>query len=315
MAKQRAGGFPIHPSAVRYIKLGGGGSWEKECIEKGIIRIGFGSGGEKRNTLYRAARWSDLSEAYIAEGKTRGTATRFTHELRLFAEDPGSTLWITFVGEQLCWGQLEPGPAQRHPDAEGVFRVVAGGWRQTDRAGERLTKDRLSGALNKLAAYRGTSCKVDVADYVVRRINGDKTPEVERALAARATMRAAVEDLMKLLHWRDFETLVDLVFTTTGWRRRGRVGGTQKTLDLDLYLPTTEEKAFVQVKAKTNSAEAAEYVAKLDEMGSYDRMFYVYHSGKVTIDDDERVTVIGPARLAEMVVDAGLAGWVIEKVS
>ena len=42
--------------------------------------------------------------------------------------------------------------------------------------------DRLSGALTKLAAYRGTSCHVDVADYVVRRINGQKTSAVEREI-------------------------------------------------------------------------------------------------------------------------------------
>ena len=33
----------INPARVRYIKLGGGGSWEQECLEKGIIRIGFGA--------------------------------------------------------------------------------------------------------------------------------------------------------------------------------------------------------------------------------------------------------------------------------
>jgi hypothetical protein len=53
---------------------------------------------------------------------------------------------------------------------------------------------------------------------------------------------------MKLLGPRDFETLVDLVFSTSGWRRQGVVGKTQKTLDLDLILPSTGERAFVQVK-------------------------------------------------------------------
>lgn len=43
-------------------------------------------------------------------------------------------------------------------------------------------------------------------------------------------------------------------------------------------------------------------------------MFYVYHSGEADTDD-ERVTVIGPHKLAEMVVDAGLINWLIRKVS
>jgi hypothetical protein len=180
--------------------------------------------------------------------------------------------------------------------------------------GEPLTNDRLSGALTKLAAYRGTSCAVDVADYVVRRINGEKIPEVERGVAALAEMNGATKGMLALLEPRDFETLVDLVFSTSGWRRQGIVGKTQKTLDLDLALPSTGERAFVQVKSKTDDIELADYIRRLDELGPYDRMFYVFHSGKAETEDD-RVTVIGPEKLAALVVDAGLANWRIRKVS
>jgi hypothetical protein len=79
--------------------------------------------------------------------------------------------WITFVGERLYWGFVTASPPGRHPDGDGVWRTVAGGWRWTDIIGKELTKDRLSGALTKLAAYRGTTCRVDVSDYVIRRIN------------------------------------------------------------------------------------------------------------------------------------------------
>ena len=94
----------------------------------------------------------------------------------------------------------------------------------------------------------------------------------------------------------------------------GPVGKTQKTLDLDLTLPTTDERAFVQVKSKTTSAELAEYVGKIDELGPYDRMFYVYHSGKAETHDD-RVIVVGREKLSELVIDAGLTNWLIRKVS
>jgi len=223
-------------------------------------------------------------------------------------------LWITFVGERLYWGLLDPAPAQPHADGRGVRRVIAGGWRWHDLKGGVLTRDRLSGALTKLAAYRGTSCAVDVAAYAVRRINGEKTPEVEQAIAAYETMKTSTLLLMRLLGPRDFETLVDLVFSTSGWRRQGIVGSTQKTLDLDLMLPSTGERAFVQVKSKTSNSELADYVAALDELGPYDRMFYVYHSGEADTDD-ERVSVIGPEKIAALVLDSGLTTWLIRKVS
>lgn len=304
----------IPPNQVRYIKLGEGGSWERECLKRGIVRFGFGSAREDRFSLCRAGKWDDLTKSFIDEGKTKGTATRFTNETRLFFEDDGTTLWITFVGEQLCWGLLTSDPPERHTDGNGVWRSVAGGWRTTDLRGEPLTKERLSGALTKLAAYRGTTCGVDVSDYVVRRINGLKSEKVEHALATLKQMQLGALELMRDLGDRDFEILVDLVFTTSGWQRQGTVGKTQKTLDLDLLLPSTGDRAVVQVKASTTSAELAQYVDKLDDLGPYDRMFYVYHSGEAGTDD-ERVTVIGPHKLAEMVVDAGLINWLIRKVS
>ncbi len=43
-------------------------------------------------------------------------------------------------------------------------------------------------------------------------------------------------------------------------------------------------------------------------------MFYVFHTGDAKTDD-ERVRVIGPEKLAEMVIDAGLVNWLVRKVS
>ena len=76
------------------------------------------------------------------------------------------------------------------------------------------------------------------------------------------------------------------------------------------------ERVCVQVKSATTSKELAEYVADLgDRADLYSRMFYVYHSGSPMAPDDPSVTLIGPEQLAALVVDAGLMGWLIEKVS
>jgi hypothetical protein len=303
------------PKAVRYIKLGEGGRWEGECAKKGIIRFGFGSGTTERFHLCQSRQWETLQKSFLTEGKSQSTATRFTNETRIFFEDNGSILWITFMAGSLHWGFLDPSPAQQHAEeSRSVWRSIKGGWRHTDINGEPLTTDRLSGAVTKLAAYRGTSCAVDVADYAIRRINGQKIPEVERGVAALAEVKDATMAMLALLEPRDFETLVDLVFSTSGWRRQGVVGKTQKTLDLDLALPSTGERAFVQVKSRTDDGQLADYIQRLDELGPYDRMFYVYHSGKAATDDD-RVTMIGPEKLAALVIDAGLVNWLIQKVS
>ncbi len=306
----------IKPDRVRYIKLGRGGDWEEECVRDGIARFGFGSASDERFPLCRAGKWNELTTSFLEAGKDKGTATRFTNESRLFFEDDGTTLWITFAREHLYWGFLSHDPAEQHQSSDGVFRRVVGGWRSTDINGEPLSKNRLSGAINKLAAYRGTTCDVDVEQYVIRRINGEKTAEVEIANEALREMIEAVVGMLRLLTWHDFETLVGLVFSVSGWRRQGDVGGPQKTIDIEITLPTTGERAFVQVKSSTDQAELDKYVAQFETL-SYDRMFYIYHSAKKSLaePDDKTITVVGPLKLAEMVVEAGLVSWLIRKVS
>ena len=307
----------ISATLVRYIKLGREGMWEKECEERGIIRFGFDSAKKERFEVCQAGRWSELVASFIAEDKSKGTATNFTNQTRLFFEDDGRTLWLTFIGERMCWGFLEPTAAKRHEDGEGVWRSIADGWRDTDLNGDLLTKDRLSGALTQIVGYQGTSCAVKEAEYAIRRISGRKSAEVETALTALNDLHSSVPALLKGLGPYDFELLVELVFSTSGWRRLGSVGKTQKTLDIDMILPSTGERAFVQVKSRTNDLEFAGYVAKFDDLGPYNRMFYVFHtcdSHDLSTDDD-RVTVIGPEKLAELVVDAGLVRWLIQKVS
>lgn len=307
----------IAPAAVRYIKLGRAGGWERECIEGGIVRFGTAS---ERPAVYTAAltgRWADVTAELLEEGRDQSTATRFTNETRhFFARDP-STLWITFYMQTMWWAFLEDGPPQLSADGHGTFRRVVGSWRSTDVAGKPLTIDRLAGSLTKTAAYRGTSFELgkSTSAYVVRRINGEQSPEVKRGMAALKALRASAGELIALLEPRDFELLVDLVFTSSGWRRLGTVGATQKTLDLDVFLPSTRERAFIQVKSATSNEELATYLSGLNEASPYQRMFFVYHTGTVSDPGDPRVVVIGPDQLSELVVDAGLVDWVIGKVS
>lgn len=66
---------------------------------------------------------------------------------------------------------------------------------------------------------------------------------------------------MRLLTLQDFELLVALVFANSGWRRAGQVGNTQKTVDIELMLPTTGERAFLQIKSAAGNGDLADYGA------------------------------------------------------
>ena len=71
------------------------------------------------------------------------------------------------VGESLDWGVADDRPVTIRAEGLGLSRTVRGGWRRTDVTGEALIQERRSGAVATLAASRGTSCSVEVAEYVV----------------------------------------------------------------------------------------------------------------------------------------------------
>ena len=194
------------------------------------------------------------------------------------------------------------------------YRSTLDGWHNKSVGGKPLRISELNGALTRTAAYRMTICAVEQFDYLIRKINDEDLPQVTAAKAAKSSLLDSTVDLMKLLTWQDFELLVELVFSQSGWRRISASGGTQKTIDLELVLPTTGETAFVQVKSQTNQAQLDDYIERFD--GRDDgRMFYVYHSANRELQvEGDRVSIIGPNRLAELVLETGLFDWLLKKV-
>jgi len=81
--------------------------------------------------------------------------------------------------------------------------------------------DRLAGSLTKIAGFRGTSCNVDMAEYLIRRINGKKSPEVERAVVALKNMKSSVLEMIQLLDPATLKRSWTSFFSTSGWRRQG----------------------------------------------------------------------------------------------
>ena len=301
----------IAPSCAYYIKLGSGGRWEAECLEQGILRFGYV---DAPHNLCLQGRWEDVRALLLPHRRNGSAATSDVNQIRKFYEADENTIWITFSGGLLWWAFADS-VVELHADGEGRLRRTIGGWRSVDVNGNALTAERLSGRLLKVQAFRGTICEVGASDYLVRRLNGELLPEVQRAQEAEETLVSAIVPLMKLLTWQDFELLVDLVFSGSGWRRVNVVGRTQKTVDLELVLPTTGERAFVQVKSSASQSELRDYSQRFEMSEAYDRMFFVWHTGAADSEAIDNVTTIPPKRLARMVLDAGLAAWLREKVS
>ncbi len=310
-ATQRASGQPsIKASHVYYIKLGRGGEWEAESLRDGVLRFGY------REVPHHlcGGDWNGVLQVMKSIRSTPGTAAADVSQIRAFYEADEGSIFTTFSGGLLYWCR-PTGPVEALGD-NSRRRATVDGWRSRSIGDTLLSADRLSGHLLRVQGFRGTICKVRAKDYLLRKLGDEVSPEVEAAQAAEEALQKALVGLMKLLTWQDFELLVDLVFSASGWRRISRVGGPQKTVDLELVLPSTGERAFVQVKSEAGVAALIDYAERLESAPAYDRMFFTWHTGSLSDrDGPPNVILLGPEKLSRMVVDAGLSSWLREKVA
>lgn len=312
----------IAPKKVRFVKLGLGGTWEKECKERGILRFGFESADPEALQLCREGRWDEIARGWRDDGEFEpGTATNFTNQMREFFDDKGETLWVTFINDELHYGFLEPSEPQRAEPGNdkdwSSFRKMHGGWRSADANGEALTRTSLPGTITKLSMFRGTSCNVADHEYLVNRINAQRSVDVVKVDEARKALLEALAVLIRRLHDRDFELLIDMAFINAGWRRLGRVGGNEPVKDLDLEMPLTRDRAYVQVKCEAHQAVLESAVKDFEARYSYARMFFVYHTSAKPLENrwqESGVSVMGAEEVARMTLEGGLLDWVTSRV-
>jgi Restriction endonuclease len=303
----------IKASEALYIKLGDGGKWERQCIRDGIIRFGYD------DTPFEAAILGDRETVFkhwLAKRHDQGAATRDTNQILSYFGAGDDTLWITFHDRSLWWCFAKPG-VKPWKDGEGSYREAKGEWKNTDMKGIELTFDKLSGSLLKTHGFRGTVCKIKEFTYLMRKLNGESLPEVDAAIEAQNRMVDTIVPLMQKLTPQDFELLVDLVFSNSGWRRVSPVGKNQKIIDIDLMLPTTNERAYIQIKSEAKKTDLAEHVAHLEQTRIYSRLFFIFHTGEIEEPTKygKNVTLLDGTKLARMVLNAGLTSWLIDKTS
>lgn len=306
---------PIAPSRALYIKLGRQGVWERECIDKGLLRFGHEAWPHE---LASNGDWNALVD-WTLDNRLRttvGTARDAVRQIREFYTAPVDVLWITFRGGRLWWTFSEP-KVRRDRDGTKV-RVARGGWRDHDINDQALTTNRLSGRLNRLGAYRGTICRVDtrggVFDYLVRRVNGGHSEVGENVRKSLLALEVDVEAGIKSLTWRDFETLIDLLALEGGWRRVDELGGSRKGIDLVLYQPLADEMMIVSVKSAMASADLTAHLETLSDAFPMARhRVLAIHRPPTAPQLPDGWTLWAVAEIASRTVRVGLADWVMER--
>ena len=307
---------PVPPPPVRYIKLGPGNRWAARALQQGELHLGH-------DEVPHELALRDDAEAVIrhlvGQGRSPTKAKDFAREVADFYQLGPDAVWITFAKGKLWWAHADTGVEWIGEGTDHGTRIrrTLGPWRDTDARGNQLLTSQLSSRLTKVAAYRQTICAVEAAPYLLRKLAGENEPAVERAQAALSAAVVAAEDLIGLLHWSDFETLVEMFLSRGGWHRMSALGGTQQDVDMVAEQPTTGERAFVQVKSSATQGVLDDYIRRFDANPTYTRMFFACHNarGKLTAPDQDKVTLWTRRTLAEATLRHGLLDWLIARAA
>jgi hypothetical protein len=309
----------IAPTEIRFIKLGEAGCWETDCIENGTLQLGFES---KQHLQSLRGEWDAVYEywrEFRTSSRREATAKDDLRQIRTFYEAPMTMLWITFYKNRLYWCFAQPEVIELE-DYTRIRRAI-GAWSCNDLNDRPLETANLDGRVTAVQGYRGTICEIknEVRDYLVNKINGVVSRDVVAAISNLAALNQSVRELVRGLHWKDFELLTDLIFARSGLQRVSVLGATTKDIDLELLAPVTGRRAFVQVKSQADQETLDECVRKFNGMNGYDDFFFVMHTGPNQVQrhqsDDQRINVIGPDRISELVINAGLTNWLIHRRS
>ena len=296
-----------------YIKLGSGGKWEESSIRENKVRIGWA---DLTVEEINQRNWDTLKEKYQHRYKNKSSATVDINALKTIVESTADDIWITFHASQLWWCRVgEPGIFK---DEISKYRKMAGRWNNHDIHDQPLIINQIPGSISQVQGFQGTMCSVKAVDNLRRLLNNQPSQAFQAISAAKKGLIEEVERGLKGLHWKDFETLVDLVFRNAGWRRTSVIGETMKFVDMELEEPITGDLYQVQVKSAATVGDFEEYIQNFSS-GSFRKFYFVVHSPEEKLANyqgmrDESIELILPRQLAQMVVDFGLTDWLLKKI-
>lgn len=302
---------PVNFKNAYYIKLGRKGEWEESSIRENKIRIGWAMTDLRDINI---GNWEKIRKELENEFTTKGAATRDYYALRSIVESTSDDIWMTFHASRLWW--CKAGKAEILHDTNSKYRKVAGQWHSHDIHNNPLITNQIQGTLSKLQGFRATICRVKEVDDLHRLINDQPSESYKAISNAAESLAMEIEQGLRLLHWKDFEILIDLLFRGAGWRRISLLGETMKNVDLELEEPMTGDFYQVQVKSRASKADFREYIENFHGAG-YRKVYFVVHSplGDWTgVQAPNNIELLLPKQMAKKIVEFGLTNWLLKKI-
>ena len=298
------------PSRLRYIKNGGGGKWWPRAKAAGELHAG----------------WDDYPDEMILSRDIAGleafhgsSPRQDFNALVALLEGP-QFVWVTIEDGYLWWctvsDQIGLDPAGSNQEHGHFWLVADRPWSNRSLRGDLLSVSELPGGVTQVAGFRGTVCEPSGWAATLRVILGTDDPDVIAAAAARQAFTKATEALVKRLHPRDFELLIDLLLQRSGWARVARLGGATEGIDVEVENAATGEVAFVQVKSRAGQGVLDDYATRFQgRRDRYARMVFAVHTSEGLVHpSDPLIRVWEGPQVADLVVKLGLSGWLERRI-
>lgn len=306
------------PTSVRYVKNGAGGRWWPDAQSRSRLHAGWS---QVPDDALRDADVPAISAVLREQYGSKLGASQDLNALRSLLEAPSRHLWITFEDGFMWWSTVSDG-ITISPDNEtsehGHFWLdLDRPWDNRSLAGRYLAMSELPGTVTTTAGFKGTICEPKGWREILRLIRNEDDEDAAAAMAARLSYQAAVCKLVARLRPKDFEVLVDLILSRSGWTRLAKIGGVTEGIDVEVENPAVDEIAFVQVKGAAGQGTLDDYVGKFRARRErYDRMIFAVHSpkGSLAAPTTDPVQVWDGPKVAELVVRLGLGDWVAKRV-
>jgi hypothetical protein len=303
------------PDSVRYVKNGAGGKWWSAARGNSQIHAGWS---DVPDELLRARDLVAIKRVHQS-GKM-GPSQDF-NALRALLDQPNRHLWVTFQDGCMWWctvaDRVDVNPQGESEEQGHFWLTCTKPWSDRSVGGVRhLVRAELPGNVAMLESFRATVCEPSASKEILRIIRNEEDADVARANFARAAYVDSVAKLVALLGYKDFEQLIDLILSRTGWARLGRLGGTIEGVDIEVENVSADEIAFVQIKSSASQKDLDDYVAKFTERRArYHRMIFAVHSPGESLASPSGlpVQVWTGKKISELVVKLGLGDWVSKR--
>jgi hypothetical protein len=306
------------PTSVRYVKNGRGGRWWPAAKSQSQVHLGWN---DVPDALLLDPDWIAIEALIRSWYDGKPGAMQDLKALRTVLDHPSQHIWITFEDGYMWWCTVRDG-VETNLDGEtgdrGHFWLnCLRPWSDRSLGGRHLTKASLPGITTATAGYQGTICEPGGWKEILRILHDSEDADAVVARQARAAYEISISKLVARLGDKDFELLVDLILSRTGWARLERLGGATEGIDIEVENVSAGEIAFVQIKSKASQKVLDEYVSRfMDRRERYNRMIFAVHSPTGTLRPPSGLPVqVWPGqKISELVVRVGLGDWVTNRV-